>query len=77
MIQLIKDKRTVGIGFFNFIFICLTLREELLINQISFMFKIWKFEIAFSLGKGTKNAKAIKKSVKEAIQNSKDNVAST
>ena len=76
MIQLINEKGTKGILFFNFILMCFQNRGNDLMIQCSFILKIHKIELGISLAKEKKNAKAIKESVKEAIQNAKNNVAS-
>ena len=76
MIHLLRKNGTYGIQIFG-ILLCIKLKTSAISKQINFILKIYKIELAFILGKETKYAKKYKEELKQAIKESKNNVAST
>ena len=76
MIHLLRNNGTYGIQIFG-ILLCIKTKQSRLANQINFIFKIYKFEMCLMFGKENAYAKEFKKNLKNAIKESKNNVAST
>ena len=77
MFELINNNHTWGIGLFNrFILLCIKHEQFLITKQISFVVKIWTFEVAIALSKRIRNANKIENEIKEGFQNPANNDAS-
>ena len=76
MIHLLRKNGTYGIQIFG-ILICIKIKSSAISEQINFILKIYRIELAFILGKETKYAKEYKENLRQAIKESKSNVAST
>ena len=70
MFELINSNGIWGIGLFNrFILLCIKHEQFLITKQISFVIKVWSFELAIALAKRIRNAKKIENEIKESFQN--------
>ena len=66
MIKLIKKHNTIGIGILNIFIISIGTRKGVLVDTLSLIIKLFKFELGIFLGKENKNGKITQQELKKS-----------